>query len=108
MVSKELVVADKNAIFGIDPASKDGDKCIVALDYDVYSKLKAKADLADEMEIVLHRIDKACLCTRGTKGFDYGEKHLTLGKPEMGARWLTPRSMLADIIKKAKMIKGVI
>src|SRR4051812_25876718 len=41
-----------------------------------------------------------CLCERfKTKGFDYGEEHFLLGKPKPGARWRTPRDMIAIKLK---------
>lgn len=39
----------------------------------------------------LKHTEEFCLCTRNTKGFDYGEAHPEMGKPKIGARWLTPR-----------------
>lgn len=42
----------------------------------------------------LQYIDKACLCTRYTKGFDYGDKHKTLGVAGVGERWVTPRDKI--------------
>lgn len=37
-----------------------------------------------------------CLCERETPGFDYGEVHRKLGKPRMGARWMTPLDLISN------------
>lgn len=42
----------------------------------------------------LKTVQNHCLCTRNTKGFDYGEKHKKLGKPNAGARWLVPKDIV--------------
>lgn len=52
------------------------------------------------MSEALEDIEKHCLCERfETKGFDYGELHLRLGKPGVGKRWITP----SDVAHQAKM-----
>lgn len=58
---------------------------------------KAQSDRAELVECVkalagaLEHIKKACLCERGTGGFDYGDVHPQLGEhPRVGARWITP------------------
>lgn len=48
----------------------------------------------DDMRDLLERCKDHCLCDRSTRGFDYGEHHLQLGKPKPGARWLTPTDMI--------------
>jgi hypothetical protein len=64
---------------------------------------KAKLDAArreltakiNQLEQLLNDAHKHCLCARfETKGFDYGEEHRTLGEPDLGARWLTPRDII--------------
>jgi hypothetical protein len=47
----------------------------------------------------LNQCGQHCLCTRNTPGFDYGEVHKKLGKPKIGARWLTPNDIIVVATK---------
>lgn len=58
-------------------------------------------EFANEIRIeTLKEAAEHCLCTRNTYGFDYAEIHDKLGKPKVGARWLTP----SDLVNKAVQI----
>lgn len=62
---------------------------------------------------VTDHVSKACLCERfasrftpkNKRGFDYGEVHPVLGKPEVGSRWKTPRAMIEDCAQTIKLAK---
>lgn len=58
------------------------------------------------LEGALIRCEKHCLCDRNTKGFDYGETHLALGKPGMGKRWLTPGNVASEALKQLAKLRG--
>ena len=50
---------------------------------------------------------KHCLCERfGPKGFDYGETHALLGRPKVGARWLTPPILIDAILAEDDRAAG--
>lgn len=59
--------------------------------------LRAKLEKAKEG---IKKMEQHCLCERfATHGFDYGEKHLKLGAPRLGARWHTPPAIAMVAIK---------
>lgn len=47
----------------------------------------------DRLRETIKQMRDACVCTRGTNGFDYSENHPKMGKPKPGARWLTPNDL---------------
>lgn len=57
-----------------------------------------KCDARDEevrrLTNLLKEVQKHCLCSRNTVGFDYGETHPKLGKPRAGSRWLAPVDLI--------------
>jgi len=71
------------------------------LDYFDDQALLAYVDLLEKvierMEIKTKDASDHCLCHRNIKGFDYSEEHPNLGKPAIGARWLTPRDIIKDL-----------
>lgn len=52
----------------------------------------------------LERQAEHCLCTRNTRGFDYGETHKKLGKPGIGKRWLTPSDIAKDALRNQRPV----
>lgn len=54
----------------------------------------------DKLVEALENVEKACLCTRQTYGFDYSDNHEYIGKAGGGKRWNTP-----DVIAKQALAK---
>lgn len=58
-------------------------------------KIVSRDAMIEKLEKMLIDIKESCLCERfKTKGFDYGEDHKRMGKPEFGARWVAPRERI--------------
>ena len=64
-----------------------------------FKEHKEQRERIDYLEKLLLQCERHCICTRNTKGFDYGETHKKLGKPKIGARWWT----VTDIVKNAEI-----
>jgi hypothetical protein len=47
----------------------------------------------------LETIQRHCICTRNTGGFDYGETHPILKKPGPGKRWLIAFDIAEAVLK---------
>lgn len=63
-------------------------------------ELERKLQIAVE---ALEKIQMHCVCHRFTTlGFDYDEIHEKLGKPKLGARWLTPLDLSIEALEKLK------
>lgn len=54
----------------------------------------------NELVEAMETAHRHCVCHRNMKGFDYGEEHPRLGKPQTGSRWLTPRDILMLTLDK--------
>lgn len=76
------------------------DDLIVLSDKDLLKLCEASEVMREELE----ELKQVCICTRNTKGFDYGEKHLILGKPKVGSRWLIPNDRIKNVLNKADQI----
>jgi hypothetical protein len=64
------------------------------------SELKAGLKRERVLRDACEHTHKFCLCDRNTKGFDYGESHRYMGKPKVGARWLTPDDVCSAALKE--------
>lgn len=69
-----------------------GEPDLEELDMDILKhKLRAATD-------ALKYIEKACLCTRGCKGFGYSHDHKIMGKAGIAQRWVTPRDRAREAL----------